>query len=219
MECKRCGTCCEKGGPTLHRQDLALFDKGILSMTDCITHRRGELLHNQLQGMVLPLTEELVKVASAPDGKKKSTVCRFYKPGECTIHSDRPAECRAMDCENPDELAAMYDKNRIARADLVAPDSAMGQLMAAHDAQCDLMLMAELALRIRKSARDREAYDQVLAMRAYDAAVREKVMEHVEADESVLQFLFGRSLDLLFPGYGLRCLSQGGKTILVGTGG
>ncbi|MFW5489847.1 MAG: YkgJ family cysteine cluster protein [Desulfovibrio sp.] len=214
MECKRCGTCCEKGGPTLHRQDLTLFEKGILNMTDCITHRKGELLFDQIEGRVLPLPAELVKVASV-SGK---TVCRLYKPGECTIHADRPAECRALDCEDPSELIGMYSEGRISRADLVAEGSGMAELMAEHDRQCNLDELALLALRLRKIARDTEAYEALLAMHRYDKAVREKVENATGATDKQMEFFFGRSLTTLFPAFGLRCLDQGGKTILVGTG-
>jgi Fe-S-cluster containining protein len=48
--CRRCGTCCEKGGPSLHREDRPLVDNGQIPVRHLFTIRRGELAQDNIKG-------------------------------------------------------------------------------------------------------------------------------------------------------------------------
>ena len=73
-ECKLCWTCCKKGGPALHSQDLPLIEKGLLSVEDLITIRKGELVHNPGKNSIEPVKTEFLKIK----GTKGSWACTFY---------------------------------------------------------------------------------------------------------------------------------------------
>jgi len=61
--CRRCGACCQKGGPALHIQDLHLFKgPGALSLAMVVTLRPGELAFDQPKGRLLPLATEVLKL-------------------------------------------------------------------------------------------------------------------------------------------------------------
>ena len=57
--CRRCGTCCEKGGPGLHVADMGLLEH--IPMKDVVCLRRGELEQIPLADM--GLVAEAVAVA------------------------------------------------------------------------------------------------------------------------------------------------------------
>ena len=46
IECKRCGTCCIKGGPVLHSVDLALITEGVIRPDQLVVIRHGEPAYN-----------------------------------------------------------------------------------------------------------------------------------------------------------------------------
>lgn len=75
-ECKRCGTCCENGGPALHSQDLDLIEQGMLSQNDLITIRKGELIHHPATDAIQPVDTEFMKIA----GKKEPGAADFMTP-------------------------------------------------------------------------------------------------------------------------------------------
>ena len=80
-ECYRCGICCQKGGPALHGQDLALVRGGQLPLGDLITIRCGELAYNPLSCTIEPVSEELVKIR----GTGQEWCCCYYDPDRKSV--------------------------------------------------------------------------------------------------------------------------------------
>ena len=61
-QCHRCGTCCEKGGPSLHREDRPMIDDGRIPARCLFTIRRGERVRDNVKGTLVPLSEEVIKI-------------------------------------------------------------------------------------------------------------------------------------------------------------
>lgn len=182
--CIRCGECCRSGGPALHREDLELLKTGVISSSDLITFRAGEIVHDQPSGGLAALESEIVKVR----GEGRTRVCVFYDPAEasCEIYENRPLECRALKCWDTAEIEAVYAVERIARADILGPGAM--QIVEEHERQCPAGRAVELA-----RAGGGMDLDEMLR---YDKAMRETLLERGASAEE-LEFLLGRSLNVV----------------------
>ncbi len=199
-ECTRCGTCCAKGGPALHREDLVRLEKGAFGRKDLVTFRRGELMRDQITGELVPLDEEIVKLR----GRDTQTwTCCFLNVVDhlCFIYADRPAECRALDCWNPEEITAMYDKDRVTRADILGEDSGLAELILVHEEKCGYVTLERLAAAFDTDASARETFIEAVR---FDMAFRAVVQEKASIPANELEFFFGRTLADTAHMFGLR---------------
>lgn len=202
-ECTRCGTCCAKGGPALHRDDLDLLERGVFGLKDLMTLRKGELV-TDLSGALVPLEQEIIKLR----GRSETTwTCCFFNVVDrlCFIYGDRPAECRVLDCWDTDPLKAMHDKERITRADVLADNEELLQLVAVHEQKCDYFTLAELASRLDDDAEAREAFLEAVR---FDIAFRNVVQEKARIPENQLIFLFGRPMAETVHMFGLEIIAS-----------
>jgi Fe-S-cluster containining protein len=189
--CRRCGECCRKGGPALHRDDIPLVVSGRVPRAALITLRRGETVLDNVSGRLETLGTEMVRVG--PTGTGPS--CPFFRePGECLIHDRSPAECRTLFCEAPQGLMAMYRLDRIERTDLIPAASPARELVAAHEARCPAGEAVRLALAARGDA---AAAADLSEMLRFDAAFRELCLEKAALPADELAFYFGRPLSLV----------------------
>lgn len=212
--CVMCGTCCIKGGPTLHHEDMELIREAVLDLTDLVTLRRGEMAHDPVQEVLTPLSEEIIKIR----GKDSTWTCIFYETEghTCTMYDQRPAECRVLDCHNPSPLAAMYDQDRISRADLLPEGHPLFELIADHDAKCDPHGLTQLAKAARHD--DVDAYRELVEKITYDREIRRLAVEKGGLPEESLDFFFGRSIEALLANMGVRVRqgAQGMKLVFRG---
>jgi Fe-S-cluster containining protein len=209
--CRRCGTCCENGGPTLHRDDLALVEKGIIPLKDLYTIRKGEMVMDPAHKEPIPATEELVKIR----GRGGDWCCRYLgKEGcICRIYDNRPQECRAQKCWDTTEIEAVYPKDRICRRDLVAGVSGLWELVEEHETRCSYAKFDVLARRI--GAVDAgNAESQLAEMIAYDRHLRDLVCRRGGMDPEILHFLFGRPMTETAHGFGLTVAEDGERIVL-----
>jgi Fe-S-cluster containining protein len=206
-ECERCGTCCRKGGPALHREDLALFERGVIERSDCVTLRAGELVHNPVRDVVEPLAQEVVRFRSWSGTR----ACRFFMESgaSCRIYKRRPVECVALFCKEPDKLIDMYMTDRITRADIIPENSAMADIMAEHEERAAVRRLGALAERIGQG--DDSALDEATAMVHYDVALRGELTRRVGCPPEHVLVFFGRPLPEVVRGFGLRWLSGEGR--------
>lgn len=201
QKCRRCGQCCSKGGPALHLEDLECFGgRGGLGMEHLVTLRAGELVHDQPTGKIQRLDLELVKIRNAESGN----ACLFYLPEgkACGIYARRPAECRALECADPEPLKAMYERDRLTRKGLLPKGHPLLELLDAHDKRCSPELLGDLARKVMEG--DERALQEVGSMLAYDDEIRLQVARRSGLSAEAMDFLFGRALGIVLLGFGLR---------------
>ena len=177
--CRRCGTCCEKGGPTLHRHDLPLVEKGTIPLKDLYTIRKGEMVMDPAHKAPIPAPEELVKIR----GRGGDWGCRYLdKEGcVCRIYDHRPEECRAQKCWDTTEIEALYPKDRLSREDLVAGVSGIWELVEEHEKRCSYQRLATLSP-ILAAGDSKDAASEVTEMIGYDRHLRDLVSEQGRMD-------------------------------------
>lgn len=194
-QCRQCGTCCRKGGPALHKEDARLLTEGVLQLQDLCTFRAGELVRDTSNDHVVPLPEEIVKIAAPFGSRPDDWTCRFLmENNRCFIHDRHPAECRALFCDDPKELLAMHGEDRLDRKSILellhAPEWLMDSVEA-HEARCNYAALIELASHLEDQVAARKALVEVVE---YDRAFRELMMEKGKVQKELLDFLFGRPL-------------------------
>lgn len=215
--CKQCGTCCRKGGPALHRQDEALLKDGVLRAQDLVSFRAGELVRDEAEGSIVPLPQEIVKIAPPAGSRPDDWTCRFLMGSHtCFLYGRHPAECRALFCQAPDALLSMSGENRLDRravCELLKAPAWWSELMDAHDERCGYARLTELAPALNTDEDARRAFLEIVE---YDRAFRELVADKQAALPLELDFLFGRPLLRTVIMYGLdaRTAPDGGITLV-----
>ena len=106
--CRRCGRCCELGGPGLLRDDAPLLSSGALRPEMLVCLRRGQWARQDgMGGGLAQLENEMLKLAGT--GKAPHPwQCLAYAPGTgCTIYDRRPVQCGVLFCEDTRPLEAL----------------------------------------------------------------------------------------------------------------
>jgi Fe-S-cluster containining protein len=189
--CQACGTCCRKGGPALHHKDRDLVLNGTLPLEHLVTLRAGEPVYDNVTGTYIPADTDIIKICS----NAGSTACHYLdsKNNRCRIYSDRPLECRVLECWNTTPLKKIYRQERLTRKDLIADVEGLWGLVCTHQAQCDYERLARMVERCRKT-RSQQPDPSLLQMLRYDMALRRLVCEKSPEFEKNLSFLLGLPL-------------------------
>jgi Fe-S-cluster containining protein len=189
--CLRCGTCCEKGGPSFHIQDRHLIEDGTIHTRYLYTIRKGEFVHDNVQGQLKPANSDIIKIK----GKSPSWECVFFQKRDksCSIYDHRPLECRLLKCWDTRDIEAVYEKDRLTRRDILAGIEGLWELVADHEKQCAHDAVNR-AIRDLHGALDKQAREAIAGAIQYDSAIRELVLENGNVAPDMIDFLFGRPL-------------------------
>lgn len=204
--CRQCGNCCRNGGPALHEADRRLIEDGTIQLSELVTLRPGERAFDQPAQKVVPLDSEIIKIK----GRDGSWTCFHFSPAgsSCGIYDTRPAECEVLFCRDIEPLAAMYDKDRLTRSDILPEGHPLLELIAQHNEKCSPIAMEELAMRAREG--DREAGENLKEMVVFDQEVRRLVTEKTGMDQEMNDFFFGRPLRVLLASMKIKVYDTGG---------
>ena len=198
-ECYRCGICCQKGGPALHGQDLALVRGGQLPMENLITIRRGELAHNPLSGTIEPVPVELVKIR----GTGQEWSCCYYEPASrgCSIYRGRPLACGVLKCWQPEEILALVGQDLLSRLDILEEQHPLRPAVLEHERLCPCPDMGE----VQKNLAEQEgsALPSLEVLVNSDLAFRDQVVKEFNLLLAHELFLFGRPLFQLLQPFGV----------------
>ena len=212
MTCKRCGTCCRKGGPALHLEDRRLVDEGTLPANCLFTIRRGELVRDNVKDTLNPMAGEAIKIKGKPGG----WICLFYD-GEsrgCTIYKHRPLECRALDCQDTQRIQAIYETDRLSRKDLLSTIEGLWDLVTDHEDRCGYgRLRALVGEGIVDQTLKREA--EILEIMRYDTHLRQLTVQNGGLDAGMLDFIFGRPLSETIKMFRLKLIRENEQYRLV----
>ncbi|MEW6447204.1 MAG: YkgJ family cysteine cluster protein [Bacillota bacterium] len=190
--CIRCGTCCLKGGPVLHREDKKILLEGHAGHRHLVTIRKGEPAFDPVAGSVKPAPQELVKVR----GKGKEWSCCFFdeESSSCTIYEQRFLECRLLKCWDTAALLSVIGKDTITRADIINPGDPILEVIALHERECPGEQVEELAAAVSRKRYKAEALAELGALARKDLAIRLYAVSELGLREEFELFIFGRPL-------------------------
>ena len=210
--CIRCGTCCTKGGPSFHRIDKQLIDKGVIHSKYLYTLRRGELAFDNVKGCLVPVESDIIKIK----GKNDSWVCVFFDESEnsCRIYKDRPVECRTLKCWDTRELEAMYAETRLTRKQLISDVEGLWDIIKDHQTRCAYENI-DRWVQALDSHENKQARRELIELIQYDMEIRKLVVSKGGLDAEMLDFLFGRALMKTIENYGVRVQFSNQKIGLV----
>jgi Fe-S-cluster containining protein len=216
IECRRCGTCCQKGGPALHIADQALVESGKIALKHLLTIRQGEPAYDNVSGTIAPAVTDIIKVNTC---RNRASQCVFYDPRlkQCRIYETRPAECQALNCRDTRKIERIYSTQRLTRRHLLSKVEGLWDLVRDHQERCDYGFISELAAQIRQGLKPEQAQQQLLALIHYDEALRETTVAHAGHTSEMLEFLFGRSLSFTVQMFQLKLSTTAQGRILVQT--
>jgi Fe-S-cluster containining protein len=208
--CIRCGTCCMKGGPTLHRDDAPLFEAGVLKKNHLYTLRTGEVVR-KIDQTLMALEREMIKIK----GQDEAWTCMFYDDAQkgCRIYDHRPIECRALKCWDLQELHEVMAKPRLQRKHLINPDDGILKIIGAHEQRCAYAIL-EASVKELQGPDAEKAVEKILDLLQYDDHMRLFLIEKLNLDPGMMDFFFGRPLTTTIRVFGL-CVKQEGGTFLL----
>lgn len=208
--CIRCGTCCMKGGPTLHRDDATLLEEGVLKKNNLYTLRKGEVVRN-IDETLMALEQEMIKIR----GQDEAWTCIFYDDDQkgCKIYDHRPIECRALKCWDLREFDEVMAKPRLQRKHLIHPDDRILKIIGAHERRCSYAILEASAKGLQGPDAEK-AVEKILDLLHYDDHMRLVLIEKLGLAPSAMDFFFGRPLTTTIRMFGL-CVKQEGDTLLL----
>ncbi len=209
QSCRRCGTCCRKGGPTLHCEDLKLFLNETLAPRHIYTIRRGETVYHNISGTLVRTDRELLKIKEGDDGRS----CSFFLLSEnaCSMYDRRPLQCRVLNCRDTTELERVLATPVLGRKDLLPSGSSLTDLLRTHDERCLPEELDDMVKEFRRSGEDVIAR-RIAALLHRDDAFRKLVAKRLSIDPSEMDFFFGRPLSVLAKLSGLAIMEEVDET-------
>ncbi|MFZ7127251.1 MAG: YkgJ family cysteine cluster protein [Desulfobacterales bacterium] len=198
--CRRCGSCCREGGPTLHLADRESVEKGLLPAHDLVTLRVGERVYDNFTGCLILSQREMIKIR----GKGADWSCMYFDSGtrSCGIYDQRPVQCRVQKCWDPAEAAALSREPGLTRVDLLGEVAGLWDLISEHERRCAYSAVSEMADHLYRNPSSTACTQRIQEMTAYDAALRQTLRERLGAKADTLDFLLGRPLVDTLPGFG-----------------
>jgi Fe-S-cluster containining protein len=204
--CVRCGTCCKKGGPALHLDDLKILLGGHIRHESLITIRKGELALSPVSGIPEPIPKELVKIS----GKGKGWACLYYDEpkSSCAIYDCRPLECRLLKCWDTEMLLSVAGKDTLTRADIIGKDAPIMKFIEKHEKECPVQLAEDLISALRKKKDDRGSVAKLTALAHHDIVIRTQAVSEFGLSLEAELFFFGRPLFKLLGARGFQVLTS-----------
>jgi len=188
-----------------------MIDTGTIPSRCLFTIRKGELAYDNVQGCLMPLGSDIIKIK----GKVDTWTCIFFDEPhkQCTIYNDRPRECRALKCWDTRELEKMYARRRLTREDLISEVEGLWDLIQDHQQRCDYTEIQNL-IKDLAGSRHNNARQKLAEIIKYDNEMRELVVTRGGMDPEMLDFLFGRPLAKTLSNYGIKVRQQGQKIMI-----
>lgn len=204
--CRRCGACCEQGGPALHTEDRELVQSVALDLGDLVTIRTGEPAHDQRQGRVVPAGQEFLKVAGSPGSWR----CKFFQKGRgCGIYGQRPLECRLLFCRDTTPLEAVMGRELLSRRDLLADDDPLLEWLARLEVEVPYPEVMELLAGLERQGSAGGALARLTGLVRADLGLRESFLRSWPGRGNEELFLLGRPMFLAIAPYGCRLVEGG----------
>jgi Fe-S-cluster containining protein len=187
-----------------------LFSNRVLNKTDVYTLRRGEVVRN-IDDTLIVIEQEMIKIK----GQGESWSCMFFdnKQNACKIYHDRPVECRALQCWDLKGLRAVMARPNLQRADLVDPGDGLRRIIEAHEERCAYAVLDTAVKGLHEADSDKAA-EKILDLLKYDDYMRLFLAKKLKMDPNVMDFFFGRPLKMTIRMHGL-CVKEENDSFLL----
>ena len=207
-ECIRCGTCCQKGGPALHTEDLPLILQNKIQLEHLVTIRQGEPAVSPLGDKLEYLQAEIIKLK----GQANDWACLFFdrQNSSCLIYQHRPIECTLLKCWDTDDLERIINKNLLCRTDIIADNSPVLELIATHEEECSLGGLESLLSSLSEKSLQNEVMAELTDMVRKDMAIRAHALSTPDFPDEIELFVFGRPLFKILHNFGIVVQELGG---------
>jgi Fe-S-cluster containining protein len=177
----------------LHMEDRELVESGKIPLKCLFTIRQGEPAYDNVRGFISPAATDIIKIKGAAENDATCWYLNQEQVG-CRIYDIRPIECRELTCWDTRAIAAMYDKARLTRNDLLSRLPGLCDLVAEHQERCGYTHVARYAALIHKENCPRDRIEELLGIIRYDQSLRHVTVERTRLDPDLLEFLFGRPM-------------------------
>lgn len=210
-QCRQCGTCCRKGGPSLVLSDVDLVRRGKIRHDQLLTIRRGELGYNPTTARLERVPVELLKVR----GRGNDWCCLFFAEENktCSIYDDRPETCRVLECWQPEALLATIYRDTVSRADLINPDDPVLLWIERHEQSCPVKPFVELTDEAQ-ATRSQQSLVRLEEMIEVDLTLRQEFIRQTGVDQALELFLLGRPFFRQIPCTDFICREARGRILL-----
>lgn len=190
--CIRCGTCCSKGGPTLHKEDKKILAAGHIKYRHLITIRKGEVAFTPVTEKLEPVKNEIIKIA----GNGRTWECLFYDKNHssCSIYSYRPLECRLLECRDTKKLISVIGKNMLKRADIIASKNPILKLVKRHENECSIKKAEDLISKLPGANNKSKVLEKLIGLVRRDLEIRRNAVSEFNLSLGAELFYFGRPL-------------------------
>jgi Fe-S-cluster containining protein len=200
-ECMRCGTCCLKGGPVLHRKDKEILLAGHAGHQHLVTIRKGETAFNPVKNMFEPVRKELIKVK----GKSADWTCCFYdeQGASCKIYKHRFLECKLLKCWDTADIISVIGKNTLDRTDIINPKDPIIKIIEQHEQECPFPEINDLLSGLSSGKEKSGIFSHLQEFVRRDMSVRSLALSELGLKEEYELFIFGRPLTEILKDHGL----------------
>ncbi|OGR09762.1 MAG: hypothetical protein A2341_13195 [Deltaproteobacteria bacterium RIFOXYB12_FULL_58_9] len=202
--CVSCGECCRVSSPTLHPDDLDLVREQKLPWNRLYTLRRGEAARSVSGAAPFVLDREQVKIRE----NSESHHCEFLTEEQCcSVHIDRPLQCRAQACWDPAQARELIGQPRLTREDIFGEVPALLEIIRAHEARCPFPKLHVACEKVATAQGDEQmaaAVNEVVEVVAFEEVFRTEAAQRLDIPDDVLDLIFGRSFVELVRLFGFR---------------
>lgn len=207
--CRKCGHCCERGGPALHSEDLDLIRSGKIPISSLITIRKGELVHNPITDKIQAAGVELVKLVGTG---REWNCCYYDKRYGCTIYDYRPQACRALKCWDSAELLALVEKDTLDRLAILKPDDPLIPVILEHEKICPCDDLQSIRDSLGELSETRKA--EIEKRVRQDLRFRHGIIKGFDLNLAEELFYFGRPLFQLLQPFGVQVYESNNEVYL-----
>lgn len=200
-ECQQCGTCCRKGGPCLHHEDMEILRNNYIGYEQLITIRKGEPAYNPASGKLEATSQELIKI----QGTGTEWMCRLFDPQKsiCTIYEHRPRECRLLKCWDTKDLLSVIGVDTISRHDIINPADPILKIIHEHEQLCPTSKIENLTAAWPHDKKNQNYRTELAELAHKDLAIRTQAVFELGLPQTIELFVFGRPLFKQLAAFGL----------------
>ena len=211
-ECIRCGTCCMKGGPALHTDDLQLVLRNKIHLEHLVTIRQGEPAFSPFGNKLEYLQSEIIKLK----GQANDWACLFFdkQSSSCMIYQHRPRECTLLKCWNTADLEKVLYQELLIRSDIIPGDGPVQEYITLHEKECSLAGLGSLLSSLPVASSQDEVMAELTHLVQIDMAIRARALASSDFQEKTELFVFGRPLFIILQNFGIRIQEMGGTLVL-----